>query len=220
MISSGSLPTPELLHDPTSDLVYRLRPATRSGTPSFLLLHGFGGDEDVLWVIESALPRGGLVASPRGLFSAEGGGYAWVDGHLGPGDSLDDFDPARQALKRWIGSLAAQNAMAPDETYVIGFSQGSALAFSVSALGDFEPGGLAALAAYLPQGDLSGLKGLPIFWSHGTQDDKVPIDRARSDVQRLRAVGADVDYCESDSGHKVGIECMRALKAWLKERAG
>jgi phospholipase/carboxylesterase len=174
----------------------------------------------VLWVIESALPQGGLIASPRGLFSAKGGGYAWVEGNLGPGNSLHDFDPARQVLAHWINSLAAQNDLALEETYLIGFSQGSALAFSLSALGDFEPRGLAALAAYLPKGDLRGLKGLPIFWSHGTQDDTVPVERARSDVQRLRAAGADIDYCESDSGHRVGIECMRALKTWLKGGRG
>ncbi|MGA9193029.1 MAG: hypothetical protein WBZ24_14970 [Anaerolineales bacterium] len=210
--------TPQLLHDPASDLAYRLRPATHPGVPSFLLLHGFGGDEDVLWVIESALPQGGLIASPRAPFAAEGGGYAWVESHLGPGRSFHDFDPARQALKRWMESLAARHELAPDETYLIGFSQGSALAFSMSALGDVKPRGLAALAAYLPKGELTGLKGLPIFWSHGTQDDRVPIDRARRDVERLREAGADIDYCESDTGHKVGIECMRALKAWLQGR--
>jgi len=77
------------------------------------------------------------------------------------------------------------------------------------------PKGVAALAAYLPSGNLDGVQDLPVFWSHGTRDSTVPVERARADVDRLRAAGADVDYCETDAGHKVGIECMRALRSWL-----
>jgi len=155
------------------------------------------------------------VAAPRGLFPAEGGGFSWVDGNPGPGGSLHDFDPARQAISQWLTGLVRLHGLDLRDTYLLGFSQGSALAFALACLGDIEPGGLAALAAYLPEGDLGRLDGLPIFWSHGSRDDRVPVARARRDVERLRAAGARVDYCESDTGHKVGVECLRALKAWL-----
>jgi phospholipase/carboxylesterase len=201
--------------DPSSGLAYRIRLSETPGTPSFILLHGFGGDEGVLWVIESALPTGGLIASPRGLFAAEGGGYAWVSDNLGPGESLHDFNGARRVLVEWTEALQRSPGLDMDNTYLVGFSQGSALAFALTALGDLRPRGLIALAAYLPQGDLAGLAGTPVFWSHGTRDDRVPVERARRDVKRLQSAGALVDYCETDTGHKVGIECIRALKAWL-----
>lgn len=216
MARSPGTQVPSLLKDPASGLTYRVRPAAQVGDPSFLLLAGYGGDEDVLWVIESSLPGGGLVASPRGLFPAEGGGYAWVDRNLGPGGSLHDFDPVRKPLTDWVLHLEHQHGLVIANTYLVGFSQGSALAFAVSAFRDLQPKGLAALAAYLPDGDLGGLEGLPIFWSHGTRDERVPVARARSDVQRLRAAGAKIAYCETDTGHKVGIECMRTLKEWLR----
>lgn len=214
MFDAAGAQPPELLHDPASDLTYRVRPG--SGGPSILLLHGYGGDENVLWVIESALPKNGLMAAPRGLFGAEGGGYAWVENNLGPGGTLHDFDQVRLALTRWIATLERKHGLIAGDTYLVGFSQGSALGFALAALGDIQPRGLAALAAYLPDGDLRRLKGLQVFWSHGMQDDRVPILRARTDVQRLREAGALVHYCESDTGHKVGIECMHALKDWLQ----
>jgi phospholipase/carboxylesterase len=208
-------PPAELL-DRSSGLTYRLRKASLAGQPSFLLLHGLGGDESVLWVIESALPKGGLIAAPRGLFPAEGGGFAWVDDNLGPGGTLHDFDPARLALSQWVDTLVRADGLVISQSYLVGFSQGSAVGFALAALGDLQPRGMVALAAYLPEGDLHNLCGLPVFWSHGTSDDRVPIQRARKDVRRLRGAGARVDYCETATGHKVGIECMRALKAWLK----
>ena len=42
-----------------------------------ILLHGLGGNEDVMWVLETALPPGGLVAAPRGTFPSVAGGYSW-----------------------------------------------------------------------------------------------------------------------------------------------
>ncbi len=57
--SSLGQQTPQLHHDPASDLTYRLRPGTGPSNPAFLLLHGFGGDEDVLWVIEFGPARRG-----------------------------------------------------------------------------------------------------------------------------------------------------------------
>ena len=216
MASASTPEAPLLRQDPVSGVTYRLRPATQAGSPSFLLLAGYGGDEDALWVIESSLPGGGLIASPRGVFAAEGGGYAWVDRNLGPGGSLRDFDPVRQALTGWVKHLQTAHGLTMADTCLVGFSQGSALAFALTALGDFRPKSVAALAAYLPEGDLHDLARLPVFWSHGTRDERVPIARARSDVSRLRAAGAQVAYCESDTGHKVGIDCMRSLKAWLQ----
>ena len=57
--------------------------------------------------------------------------------------------------------------------------------------------------------------GLPVFWAHGRRDDKVPIDSARASGRMLETWGVHVDFCESDSGHKVGADCLRALGGWV-----
>jgi phospholipase/carboxylesterase len=209
---------PAEFFDPASGITYRLRPAVSPGRPGAILLHGYAGDEKVLWVIESALGMGGVIAAPRGLFPAGEGGYAWTEQHLGPGGRLEDFLPAVGPVGRWIATLEAEHGFKLSNAMVAGFSQGSALAFALAALGGFQPAGLIALAAYLPEGDLSRLAGLPIFWGHGTQDDRVPVERARQDAARLREAGADLSYCESDTGHKVGLACMRALQQWVADR--
>ncbi len=206
---------PEEFFDPVSGMTYRVRPAAMAARPGDVLLHGYGGDEKVLWVIELALVSGGVVAAPRGPFPASAGGYAWTAQDLGPGGHFEDFAPTFEPLSRWFETLEAKHGLVMAESFLAGFSQGSALAFALTALAGVRPRGLIALAAYLPEGDLTGLSGLPVFWGHGTHDERVPIERARRDVTRLRAAGAAVAYCESDAGHKVGMACVRSLREWL-----
>jgi phospholipase/carboxylesterase len=206
---------PHELHDAGSGVVYRLRLPSLTGKPGTVLLHGYGGNEKVLWVIETAVSSGGLVTAPRGIFSAAGGGYAWTEHDFGPGGRLVDFAPAVGPVSHWIETLVVEHGLLVSDSYMAGFSQGAALAFALTASAGVRPRGLVALAAYLPDGDLGGLAGVPIFWGHGTQDERVPVERARKDVARLRAAGAQVVYCESDTGHKVGLDCMRALRQWV-----
>jgi predicted esterase len=71
------------------------------------------------------------------------------------------------------------------------------------------------VAGHLPQGDLSRLSGLPVFWGHGARDELIPVTGARKDVARLRAAGARVQYCEADVTHKLGSACLRELKQWI-----
>jgi predicted esterase len=47
----------------------------------------------------------------------------------------------------------------------------------------------------------------------------VPVERARRDVEILRAASVDVAYCEAEVGHKLGIDCLHGLKTWLEARS-
>ena len=67
---------------------------------------------------------------------------------------------------------------------------------------------------------LARLASLPVYWGHGTQDDQVPVERARRDVARLRQAGVDVSYCEADVGHKLGADCLLGLASWLARGPG
>lgn len=199
--------------DAASGLRYRFRPPSQPNGTALLMFHGLTGDEDVMWVLESGLPAGGLVAAPRAPFSYSGGGYSWVPDPDHPSEGAY-LDSAKQ-VGVWIESLIEGRGLDLSKTVYVGFSQGSALAFRAAGLPSIRPVALVALAAFLPAGDFTSLRDLPVFWGHGTEDDQVPISRAREDVARLRQIGARVQFCEADVGHKVGIECMRGLKEWL-----
>lgn len=206
--------------DPISQLTFRMRPPARDGAPSILMLHGLGGDEDVMWVLESGLPQGGFVAAPRAPFPYPGGGYTWLEETGSGANQLSDFNPAAERVESLLLTLSEEGRVDPTDYLMVGFSQGAAVSFALAARGEVVPRALVALAGLLPEGDLGGLDGLPVFWGHGTQDLTIPIARARLDQSRLRAAGSRLQACEADVGHKVGVECMRGLKEWLRRIEG
>jgi predicted esterase len=56
-----------------------------------------------------------------------------------------------------------------------------------------------------------------IFVAHGTQDQMIPIDRARASMALLEQAGAQIIYCEEEVGHKLSVNCLRALETYLKD---
>jgi phospholipase/carboxylesterase len=104
---------------------------------------------------------------------------------------------------------------------LVGFSQGAALGLeaallhpdwmqSVACLSGFMPDGVSPLLVDRP------LEGMPIFLAHGTQDDTVPISKARAAVGMLEKAGAQVHYCEDDVGHKLSLSCFKSLEMFFK----
>jgi phospholipase/carboxylesterase len=80
---------------------------------------------------------------------------------------------------------------------------------------------VAGLSGFLPEGTSTWLsnerlKGLPIFIAHGTEDELVPVNKARLSVDQLEKAGADVTYCEDEVGHKLSAKCFRGLEAFYQ----
>ncbi|MFM8425909.1 MAG: alpha/beta hydrolase, partial [Chloroflexota bacterium] len=104
----------------------------------------------------------------------------------------------------------------------IGFSQGAAM---VNVLGMLYPKRvrkMGVLAGFVPSGldefvSQRVLAGKHIFVAHGTQDEMVPIDRARASMQLLEQAGASITYCEDEVGHKLSSNCLRALEEYLTD---
>jgi phospholipase/carboxylesterase len=64
------------------------------------------------------------------------------------------------------------------------------------------------------------LQGKPVFIAHGTQDDLVPVDRARSAAAILEKAGAQVTLCEDEVGHKLSLGCFQSLEAFFHRYMG
>jgi phospholipase/carboxylesterase len=179
-----------------------------------VFLHGWTGDEHSMDVLRSGLAQGWWRISPRAPFSAPPGGFSWTAEHSGANDA-QAYKPAANALQAYLQGIGALRGL---PLVLIGFSQGSALAFSAVGAGLVRPAGLAVLSGFLPLGvEPSAFVGLRIFWSHGIRDDLVTIDRARADVRRLDLGGSRLTYCEADVGHKVGLPCVRGMRTWLMD---
>lgn len=208
-----------------NDWTLRIREATAQPARWLLLIHGLTGDENSMWVFTRNLPSYYWMVAPRAPFSAEPSGYSWrekFDSSEFGRPTIDQLRPGAQALIRLVDEYSASAGVDTSTFDVMGFSQGAAmsnvLAFlyperirKVGILAGFVPSGLEVLAAQRP------LEGKPFFVTHGTKDEMVSVERARDSISILEQAGARVTYCEDDVGHKVSVNCLRALKDFLSD---
>lgn len=198
--------------------LYLYRPPTRTGILPILLLHGLTGDEQSMWVLQSALPGGGLLAAPRGVFESDLGGYSWLPPDVEYPVEVTKFQPAVAYLDTIVADLQRRFNVSRQDLLLMGFSQGSAAAFATAlewAADSRPPAGIIAVAGILPKTDFDILSTIPVYWGHGVKDHLVPVERAREAVERLRNHGVEVDYCEADVGHKLGAACLKGVQDWF-----
>jgi len=188
------------------------------------MLHGWTGDENSTWVFARNFPTDLWILAPRGLHPAPQGGFSWRphrDGTFGR-PSLDDLRDSAEALIKLIDAYAARGQIDARQFDVMGFSQGAALSNVIACLHPERVRKAAILAGFMPSGmeeivAKKPLTGKPVFVTHGTQDNLVPIDRARASMSLLEQAGAHVTYCEAEVGHKVSADCLRALEFFFKD---
>lgn len=204
----------------------RVRHATRAPARLMLLLHGWTGDENSMWVFANRLPADLWIAAPRAPHAASQGGYSWRpldstrDGDWGF-PTLADLRPAADGLIRLVDELAASIGLDAGRFDLAGFSQGGALVNVLALLHPQRVHRAAVLAGFMPAGvedllERRALAGLPFFVAHGTRDTLVPFERARGSIELLERGGAQVTFCEAEVGHKLSADCLRGLEAFFQ----
>jgi len=198
--------------------IFRFRPATAEPSRLLVLLHGWTGDENSMWVFARKLPAQVAVLAPRGPYNAPDGGYTWCEFRPRIWDLpvLDDLRLSAEALIGFVDDWSQAAGVNANQIDLIGFSQGAALSYTLALLHPERIRALAALSGFMPDGaeDLIArhpLTGKPVFVAHGKQDKMIPVEQARRSVALLEGSGAQVTYCESDGGHKVSADCFTGL---------
>jgi len=196
------------------------KPVNRSSDRVLLLLHGWSGDENSMWVFAKDIPQDYWVISPRAPYSTGARGYSWrnvIQDSSSGAPKISDFQPALNGLVQLIGDWAFSNSVNLRSIDLIGFSQGAALVCTFLLSGYMNIDRAACLAGFMPdEGKEIALPGMlkrnKIFVSHGIGDEVIPLSRGREMVEILEYAGADVDLCAEDVGHRVGIQCFKGLK--------
>ena len=210
------------------DWTLRVR-ASQSESPRLLvLLHGWTGDENSMWIFTRGLSPDYWMMAPRAPHAADSGGFSWrplqasAPQRAQSGPSLETLLPAAEGLIKLIDEYSASVKLDALQFDLIGFSQGAAMTNlmgilyphrirKMGVLAGFVPAGLEQLIAQKP------LVGKKIFVAHGTQDQMIPIDRARASMELLEQAGAQITYCEDEVGHKLSANCLRALETYLRD---
>jgi len=202
----------------------RVRPAATRPARLLLLIHGFKGDENSMWVFARDLRPDYWILAPRAPHAVDGGGFSWrlLQSNVINRPSLEMLEPALEALLHVVDAYAASVGVDASQFDLLGFSQGATMTNLIALLHPERVRKAGVLSGFMPDHveeliARKPLEGKPLFVAHGTQDDTVPIDEARRSIALLEQAGANVTYCEDEVGHKLSAACLRALKDFLKD---
>jgi phospholipase/carboxylesterase len=205
----------------------RIRPPQiPSGKRILLMLHGWQGDENSMWIFARHFPADCWIVAPRGLYTAPEGGYSWRMPESGGGTmppswpSVDMLRASANALVDLLDAWSRANSLDASQVDGVGFSQGAALTFTLGLLHPARMRKMAILSGFAPEGAEQMLapehfNGKKVFVAHGLKDETIPIEQARRTVDLFERAGAQVVYCESALGHKLSADCLKALESYL-----
>ncbi|MGQ0604663.1 MAG: alpha/beta hydrolase [Anaerolineales bacterium] len=200
------------------NLPFRSRlPESATNYPAVIMVHGWLGNDNVMWAFEQYLPKEAAVLAPRGVFAAEGGFGWWLHDN-----DAATFAQGIAALREFVAGMRAAYPVDPARVVLMGFSQGAAAAIALALSAPELVRGVALLAGFVPGFAREWvtpdrLEGKRVFIAHGVDDTTVPIDDAHSARDVLTAAGAQVTYGEYPVAHKMNPAGLRALRQWLIE---
>jgi phospholipase/carboxylesterase len=177
-----------------------------------------------MWIFAPTVPDGWLLVAPRGIKEDPWGGYSWRIRDKEEWPDLVQFDVPVGAVVDFIHSLPDLYGADLERLFLMGFSQGAATAYAVAMRHPGLVRGIAGLVGFVPMecSDIMAaqpLEGLPIFMAVGREDERVPYERSLNCAQTLNLAGAELDYHEYDTGHRLNAAGMSALSAWWQARA-
>jgi phospholipase/carboxylesterase len=216
--------TPIFVDDETAVLPHRvLQPQTSGPHPTIVMIHGYLGNEDVMWIFSQTLPENWLVVAPRAILAEGDNRFSWHPRQQNEWPTLTEFDTAVDTLLQFIDTLPTLYEANPEQIYLMGFSQGAAAAFATAIRQPESIKGIASLVGFMPRQveeamSTARLADLPVFMAVGTEDDRVPLEIAREGGKAVRATGAFLEYREYETGHKLNGAGMRKLKQWWAKR--
>lgn len=207
--------------------------------PLILLLHGFGAPGDDLVPLADALnvPAGTRFMFPEGPLSLSfgpGNARAWwlidmariaQDRAAGRVRDLSQdipkgLAPVRETMLSFLKEIEQKFDADPKKTVLGGFSQGAMLSCDLILHTDRPYAGLVQLSGNILAQPVWGpllpkRKGLPVFQSHGVQDEILPYVGAERLRDTLAHAGLSVEWHNFRGGHEIPRVVLQRLGLFI-----
>jgi phospholipase/carboxylesterase len=202
-------------------------------TAAVIWLHGLGADgHDFEPIVpELKLPATAAVRfifphAPIRAVTINGGAKmrAWYD--IDPRAPLagdEDIRSSAASIEELIDEQVARG-IRTQRIVLAGFSQGGVVALQLGLRYREPLAGIMALSTYLhdPEHVVDRISldnaGIPIFMAHGLMDPMIPITRAITSRETLRALDYPIEWHEYAMGHSVCLEEIKDISRWLTQR--
>ena len=191
--------------------------------PTVIALHGRGTDElDLIPLFLSLGRTDVMIISPRAPLPFSFGGFTWYSQSQEWAPEPQSFRSSVDLLRKFISETSNGYPVNTRELVLLGFSQGTVMAYAVGLVDPSSFRGVVALSGYVPHHsglplNLRILEGFPVFISHGTYDEVIPVKFGREAEELLKGAGAEVTYREYPMAHEVGENTIRDLASWMNK---
>ena len=194
--------------------------------PLLILLHGYGSNELDLFSFADELPETLVIVSLRAPYEMGHGGYAWYDINLdSKNNKFSDLNQARKSLQKittTIDYIKTKHNTNPNNTFLLGFSQGAILSYALSFNFPNKIEHVIALSGYLnseliPKENTQKIH-TDYYISHGAVDQVIPVEWARKAGPFLDSKGLKNEYSEYPVGHGVAPQIFFSFKKWIENR--
>ncbi len=208
-------------------LQYKIREVSKAtkNTPIIIFLHGYGSNEEDLFSLAQFVPAHYTVVSARAPITLSQGSYAWYNLGRSNGkinSKIEDHLNAIKILEIFIEQLKKKYLFDHKQIYLLGFSQGSIISYSLALSNPSLIKGIAVFGGRLEEKikpkikSNTPIKNLKVFITHGIQDQVINISESRSALVYLKQKGIKPDYHEYNAGHEINEEMLKAFVKWLK----
>ncbi len=200
----------------------------QTNTPTLILLHGYGSNEQDLFSFATELPSELLIISAQAPISLGFGAYTWFEidftGSKGNRTNTEQAKKAVILIENLVDEICTKYAVNLDNMFMLGFSQGSILSYAYAFKNPTKITKFIALSGYVNKEIISDFKTasnynkLDFFVSHGTQDQVLPISWAREIPVILEEFKIKYEYHEYPVGHGVSPKNFMDFKKWIAKR--
>lgn len=191
---------------------------TNSEAPTFLLLHGTGGNEQDLLGLGREIDAEASLLGVRGKELENGLPRFFRRLGMGVFD-LNNLSERTEELAAFIDEAAKQYGFDRDNVILIGYSNGANIAANIF----FEIGNIVKGAILhhpmIPRDDVEvpNLSGLHVWIGAGENDQMTPAEQSTGLKKYLEQHGAIVDVFWHQHGHQLTLDEVNAAKAWYNQ---
>ena len=200
-------------------------PKTPSENPPLLiLLHGYGSNEQDLFSFASELPDEFLIISAQAPYTLGFESYAWYainfDQINGKFSDLEQAKTSIDKIATFIDEIKTTHKTNNNKTFLLGFSQGAILSYSLSFFYPNKVNYVIALSGYinkelLPKRIENNIVKTKYYCSHGTVDQVLPVEWARNSKPFLDNLVLENEYSEYPVGHGIAPQNFVDFKKWI-----
>lgn len=191
--------------------------------PLLILLHGVGSNEKDLFSFAPHLPDKFLVISARAPIVLGPSSFAWYQVDFSSGKPVYNQaqeNKSREVILTFIDELKQCHSFDENEVYLVGFSQGAIMSYSIALTHPEKVKGIGILSGRLLEEIKSivktdQLKTLNVFISHGIQDPVLPVAYADDATSYLKNLDVNVTFKKYTEGHGINQEMLTDLVTWM-----